>query len=49
MIVERPVALPRDPLSEYIAKEPEEMFSPYQESGQEGLHGPATHRHPQDN
>ncbi|HEY3324214.1 MAG TPA: BRCT domain-containing protein [Planctomycetota bacterium] len=33
LIVQRPTALPRDPLSNYTAKEPEEMFSPYQQSG----------------
>ena len=37
VIVRRPVALPKDPLSEYVAQDPEEMFSPYQESGKKGL------------
>ena len=37
MIVERPVSLPRDPLSAYVAQEPEETFSPYQESGRKGF------------
>jgi len=37
LIVRRPVALPRDPLSDYTAREPEEMYSPYQESGRKGF------------
>jgi len=37
MIVERLVALPRDPLSAYVASEPEETYSPYQESGKKGF------------
>ncbi|HYF49742.1 MAG TPA: BRCT domain-containing protein [Planctomycetota bacterium] len=36
IIVRRPVLLPKDPLSEYVAGQPEEMFSPYQESGKKG-------------
>jgi len=36
IIVRRPVALPKDPLSDYVANQPEEMFSPYQESGRKG-------------
>ena len=30
------VDLPRDPLSDYVAKDPEEQFSPYQDSGKKG-------------
>ncbi|MCY3020005.1 MAG: hypothetical protein NTW87_13380 [Planctomycetota bacterium] len=37
LIVQRPVLLPKDPLSPYVAKEPEEMFSPFQESGKKGF------------
>lgn len=37
LIVQRPVSLPRDPLSAYVASEPEETFSPYQESGRKGF------------
>jgi len=33
IVVRRPVLLPKDPLSAYIGKDPEELFSPYQESG----------------
>ncbi|MFH0939261.1 MAG: BRCT domain-containing protein [Planctomycetota bacterium] len=33
IVVRRPMVLPKDPLSDYVATEPEQMFSPYQESG----------------
>jgi hypothetical protein len=36
LLVTRPVALPRDPLSDYVATMPEEGFSPKQESGKKG-------------
>jgi NAD-dependent DNA ligase len=36
-VVKRPVALGKDPNSDYVAREPEEMFSPYQESGRKGF------------
>ena len=36
IIIKRPVPLPKDPLSEYVAEEPEATFSPYQESGRKG-------------
>jgi hypothetical protein len=33
IVVKRPILMPKDPLSDYVATNPEEMFSPYQESG----------------
>ena len=36
IIIKRPTAMPKDPLSEYIADEPEAVYSPYQESGHKG-------------
>lgn len=36
IIVRRPVLMPTDPTSLYVASEPEEMYSPYQESGRQG-------------
>jgi hypothetical protein len=36
IVVRRPVDLPRDPLSGYVAKDPEEMYSPLQENQQPG-------------
>ncbi|GMV83574.1 MAG: hypothetical protein AMXMBFR7_47580 [Planctomycetota bacterium] len=36
MVVEKKVELPRDPLSDYVAPEPEYKFSPYHESGRTG-------------
>lgn len=36
LIVKRPTLMPTDPASLYIATEPEEMFSPNQESGRQG-------------
>lgn len=36
IIIRRPVLMPKDPLSDYVANQPEEMFSPYQESGKKG-------------
>ena len=35
-ILQKPLRLPRDPLSNYIATQPEELWSPYQESGRAG-------------
>ena len=35
-ILTKPVRLPRDPLSEYVANQPEELYSPRQESGKKG-------------
>lgn len=37
MIVKKLVQMPKDPLSEYVASEPEEQYSPYQESGKQGF------------
>jgi hypothetical protein len=37
LLVERPVLMPKDPLSQYTAKDPEELFSPYQESGKKNF------------
>jgi hypothetical protein len=37
MIMRKLVKLPRDPLSDYVASEPEEKYSPYQESGKQGF------------
>jgi hypothetical protein len=37
LVVQRPVLMPKDPLSSYVAKDPEEIFSPYQESGKQGF------------
>ena len=36
MIVQKIVQLPKDPMSTYVASQPEERFSPYQESGRKG-------------
>jgi hypothetical protein len=36
LILTKPVEMPRDPLSDYIASQPEEQFSPFQESGKAG-------------
>lgn len=36
LILTKPIDMPRDPLSDYVAKQPEEQFSPYQESGKTG-------------
>jgi len=36
LIVRRPMDLPKDPLSAYVASEPEAIYSPYQESGKKG-------------
>jgi hypothetical protein len=36
LILTKPVDMPRDPLSDYVAAQPEEQFSPYQESGRAG-------------
>ncbi|HYG75915.1 MAG TPA: hypothetical protein VEK08_13005 [Planctomycetota bacterium] len=33
LVVRRPVLLPKDPLSAYVGKDPEELYSPFQESG----------------
>jgi cell division protein FtsB/anion-transporting ArsA/GET3 family ATPase len=35
-ILQKPVKLPRDPLSNYVSSQPEELWSPYQESGRAG-------------
>lgn len=37
LLVERPVLMPKDPLSAYQAKDPEELYSPYQESGKKSF------------
>jgi hypothetical protein len=45
IVVRRPVVLPKDPLSDYVAKDPEEIYSPYQESGRkEGTAQPLSGR-----
>jgi hypothetical protein len=36
LILQKPIKLPRDPLSNYIGTQPEELWSPYQESGRAG-------------
>jgi hypothetical protein len=36
IVVKRPTQMPTDATSSYVAQEPEEMFSPYQESGRQG-------------
>jgi len=36
MVLKRVLAMPKDPHSEYVAEQPEEQFSPYQESGHKG-------------
>ena len=35
-VIQKMVALPKDAFSEYVASEPEEMFSPYQARAQAG-------------
>lgn len=45
LVVRRPVVLPKDPLSDYVAQDPEEAYSPYQESGRkEGTAQPLSGR-----
>lgn len=36
LILTKPIELPKDPLSDYAAKQPEERYSPYQQSGRAG-------------
>jgi len=36
MIITKPIELPKDPLSNYAGSQPEEQFSPYQQSGKAG-------------
>jgi hypothetical protein len=44
VVVRRLVDLPRDPLSGYVASEPEEMYSPYQEHAEPGKKGASVQR-----